>query len=116
MQWRCEVRFTDEWLVKFSSRDQVPQVAAGRCSRLAGLFSLVSGLKLRVRFPAAPLRKSWARAKSLGQLSFASRSGGSFPVCRQRPGLAALLDYACERDAIVVVGIDRLGRNAAEVS
>jgi DNA invertase Pin-like site-specific DNA recombinase len=33
----------------------------------------------------------------------------------QRPGLAALLDYAREADAIVVVGIDRLGRNAAEV-
>jgi DNA invertase Pin-like site-specific DNA recombinase len=33
----------------------------------------------------------------------------------QRPGLAALLDYACQGDAIVVVGIDRLGRNAAEV-
>jgi DNA invertase Pin-like site-specific DNA recombinase len=33
----------------------------------------------------------------------------------QRPGLDALLDYAREGDAIVVVGIDRLGRNAAEV-
>jgi DNA invertase Pin-like site-specific DNA recombinase len=33
----------------------------------------------------------------------------------QRPGFAALLDYAREGDAIVVVGIDRLGRNAAEV-
>jgi DNA invertase Pin-like site-specific DNA recombinase len=33
----------------------------------------------------------------------------------QRTGLAALLDYARPRDAIVVVGIDRLGRNAAEV-
>ncbi|MFL0276558.1 recombinase family protein [Mycobacterium sp. SMC-19] len=33
----------------------------------------------------------------------------------QRPGLAALMDYAREGDAIVVVGIDRLGRNAAEV-
>lgn len=33
----------------------------------------------------------------------------------QRPGLTALLDYAREGDAIVVVGIDRLGRNAAEV-
>jgi len=33
----------------------------------------------------------------------------------QRPGLAALLDYARPNDAIVVVGIDRLGRNAAEV-
>jgi DNA invertase Pin-like site-specific DNA recombinase len=32
----------------------------------------------------------------------------------QRPGLAALLDSAREGDAIVV-GIDRLGRNAAEV-
>src|ERR1700747_227859 len=31
----------------------------------------------------------------------------------QRPGLAALLDYARARDAIVVVGIDRLGRHAA---
>src|SRR6202044_777919 len=33
----------------------------------------------------------------------------------QRPGLAALLDYAREGDAIVVIAIDRLGRNAAEV-
>jgi DNA invertase Pin-like site-specific DNA recombinase len=33
----------------------------------------------------------------------------------QRGGLAALLDYARPGDAIVVVGIDRLGRNAAEV-
>lgn len=33
----------------------------------------------------------------------------------QRPGLGGLLDYAREGDAIVVVGIDRLGRNAAEV-
>lgn len=33
----------------------------------------------------------------------------------QRPGLAALLDYARQGDVIVVVGIDRLGRNAAEV-
>ena len=33
----------------------------------------------------------------------------------QRPGLAALVDYARPGDAIVVVGIDRLGRNAAEV-
>ncbi len=34
---------------------------------------------------------------------------------QQRPGLSALLDYARQGDAIVVVGIDRLGRNAAEV-
>ena len=33
----------------------------------------------------------------------------------QRPGLASLLDYARAGDVIVVVGIDRLGRNAAEV-
>lgn len=33
----------------------------------------------------------------------------------QRPGLAALLDYARPGDAIVTVGIDRLGRSAAEV-
>src|SRR6201988_408283 len=33
----------------------------------------------------------------------------------QRPGPAALLDYARPGDAIVVAGIDRLGRNAAEV-
>src|SRR5260370_41009839 len=33
----------------------------------------------------------------------------------QRPGLGSLLDYARQGDAIVVVGIDRLGRNAAEV-
>src|SRR5271163_5324564 len=33
----------------------------------------------------------------------------------QRTGLAALLDYARPGDAIVVVGIDRLGRNAAAV-
>lgn len=40
-------------------------------------------------------------------------SGAS--VREQRPGLASLLNYAREGDAIVVVGIDRLGRNAAEV-
>lgn len=34
---------------------------------------------------------------------------------QERPGLASLLDYARQGDAIVVVGIDRLGRNAAEV-
>lgn len=34
---------------------------------------------------------------------------------QERPGLAALLDYARDGDAIVVIGIDRLGRNAAEV-
>jgi len=33
----------------------------------------------------------------------------------QRPGLGALLDYVRPGDAIVVVGIDRLGRNASEV-
>lgn len=33
----------------------------------------------------------------------------------QRPGLSALLDYARPGHAIVVLGIDRLGRNAAEV-
>ena len=33
----------------------------------------------------------------------------------QRPGLTALLDYARPGDVIVVVGIDRLGRSAAEV-
>lgn len=33
----------------------------------------------------------------------------------QRPGLVAVLDYARPGDTIVVVGIDRLGRNAAEV-
>lgn len=33
----------------------------------------------------------------------------------QRPGLAALIDYAREGDVIVVVGIDRLGRSASEV-
>lgn len=33
----------------------------------------------------------------------------------ERPGLGALLGYARPGDTIVVVGIDRLGRNAAEV-
>ncbi|BBY13831.1 recombinase family protein [Mycobacterium marseillense] len=33
----------------------------------------------------------------------------------QRPGLAALLDYARAGDTITVVGIDRLGRSASEV-
>ena len=41
-----------------------------------------------------------------GGLGGAAANGG---------GLAALLDYARHGDAIVVVGIDRLGRNAAEV-
>lgn len=33
----------------------------------------------------------------------------------ERPGLTALMDYARPGDTIVVIGIDRLGRNAAEV-
>lgn len=33
----------------------------------------------------------------------------------QRPGMAALLDYARAGDTTVVVGIDRLGRNVREV-
>jgi DNA invertase Pin-like site-specific DNA recombinase len=33
----------------------------------------------------------------------------------ERPGLAALLDYARPGDVIVVKGVDRLGRDAAEV-
>lgn len=37
------------------------------------------------------------------------------PTRQQRPGLAALLDYARQGDVIVVLGTDRLGRNAAEV-
>lgn len=32
-----------------------------------------------------------------------------------RPGFAAVLDYAREGDTIIVTGIDRLGRDAAEV-
>ncbi|MED5801939.1 recombinase family protein [Gordonia sp. Z-3] len=35
---------------------------------------------------------------------------------RQRPGFAALLDYARPGDTTVVVGIDRLGRTATEVA
>src|ERR1700709_1461163 len=34
----------------------------------------------------------------------------------QRPGLAALLDYARPGDTIVVVGVDRLRHNAADVT
>jgi DNA invertase Pin-like site-specific DNA recombinase len=45
---------------------------------------------------------------------YSDKLSGTSPR-QQRPGLAALLDYAREGDAIVVVGIDRLGRNAAEV-
>jgi DNA invertase Pin-like site-specific DNA recombinase len=33
----------------------------------------------------------------------------------ERQGLASLLDYARPGDAVIVIGIDRLGRNAAEV-
>src|SRR6202158_5532834 len=45
---------------------------------------------------------------------YSDRLSGS-STREQRPGLASLLDYARPGDAIVVVGIDRLGRNAAEV-
>jgi DNA invertase Pin-like site-specific DNA recombinase len=46
--------------------------------------------------------------QALNQVWKSSPRGNSGPVC-------ALLDYARRGDAIVVVGIDRLGRNAAEV-
>jgi DNA invertase Pin-like site-specific DNA recombinase len=45
---------------------------------------------------------------------YTDKLSGTF-TREQRPGLAALLDYARHGDTIVVVGIDRLGRNAAEV-
>lgn len=37
-------------------------------------------------------------------------------VGTQRPGLAALLDYARAGDTVVVAAVDRLGRSAAEVT
>jgi DNA invertase Pin-like site-specific DNA recombinase len=49
-----------------------------------------------------------------GTRVYSDKLSGTSPR-EQRPGLAALLDYARAGDAIVVVGIDRLGRNAAEV-
>lgn len=45
---------------------------------------------------------------------YADRLSGT-STREQRTGLSALLDYARPGDTIVVVGIDRLGRNAAEV-
>ena len=63
-------------------------------------------------------RSSWASATASASRS--NRSAYKSKVIaaeakEQRPGLAALLDYARPGDTIVVVGIDRLGRNAAEV-
>jgi DNA invertase Pin-like site-specific DNA recombinase len=55
-----------------------------------------------------------AAAGVAGSRIYSDKLSGS-STREQRPGLAALLDYAREGDAIVVVGIDRLGRNAAEV-
>ncbi len=54
-----------------------------------------------------------AAGVDLGHIFSDQLSGAS--TREQRPGLARLLDYARPGDAIVVVGIDRLGRNAAEV-
>jgi hypothetical protein len=53
-------------------------------------------------------------ARDGGDLGYPLAARGA-STREQRPGLAALLDYAREGDAIVVVGIDRLGRYAAEV-
>jgi DNA invertase Pin-like site-specific DNA recombinase len=49
------------------------------------------------------------------RIAFTATSSPGTSTREQRPGLAALLDYARAGDAIVVVGIDRLGRNAGEV-
>jgi DNA invertase Pin-like site-specific DNA recombinase len=54
-------------------------------------------------------------AAGVGQSRVYSDKLSGTSTRQQRPGLAALLDYARPGDAIVVVGIDRLGRNAAEV-
>lgn len=54
-------------------------------------------------------------AAGVGQSRVYSDKLSSMSTREQRPGLAALMDYARPGDAIVVVGIDRLGRNAAEV-
>ena len=55
-----------------------------------------------------PVKRARAGVHPLG-------GGGLGGAAANGGGLAALLDYAREGDAIVVVGIDRLGRNAAEV-
>ena len=45
---------------------------------------------------------------------YTDKLSGSAKV--ERPGLAALLDYARPRDTVVVTAIDRLGRSVAEVT
>jgi len=58
-------------VVNFHHVTRFPQVAAGRYSRHARLFSLVNGLKLRVRFPAAPQKGP----QRCGPFSLASMGG-----------------------------------------
>ena len=69
--------------------------------------------------PASPLATSpsdqqvdalTAAGVDTGRIHSDKLSGTS--TGEQRPGLASLLDYARESDAIVLVGIDRVGRNA----
>jgi DNA invertase Pin-like site-specific DNA recombinase len=64
-------------------------------------------------FQIGPLRCVAAAGVSANRVYSDNLSGTS--TRERRPSLAALLDYAREGDAIVVVGIERLGRNAAEV-
>jgi DNA invertase Pin-like site-specific DNA recombinase len=88
-------------------------------------------MSIDVSYPATRVKLGYARVSTLHQaldqqvdaLSEAGvtldriysdkLSGAS--ARERRPGLDALLDYAREGDVIVVVGIDRLGRDAAEV-
>jgi DNA invertase Pin-like site-specific DNA recombinase len=69
-----------------------------------------------MRRSEATFSTRWARTVNAGQSTQGPRTESARSRSqRQRPGLAALPDYARQGDAIVVVGIDRLGRNAAEV-
>lgn len=54
-----------------------------------------------------------AQGVESGQI-FSDKLSGA--VNTARPGLAALLHYACEGDTVVVAAIDRLGRSVAEVT
>jgi hypothetical protein len=59
------------------------------------------------RWPSSRLRPS--------TLASTATSCQALPRGRSDPASPQLLDYARQGDAIVVVGIDRLSRNAAEV-
>jgi DNA invertase Pin-like site-specific DNA recombinase len=87
------------------------RASAGKAFRLAGVFAA----RVSTGHQSLDQQVDALTAAGVDTRRIYSDKLSGTSTREQRLGLASLLEYAREGDAIVVVGIDRLDRNAAEV-